>query len=140
MKARLLLRINALLVAFLGFLGFTSCIGMSKYGVPYAEIEASGTVTNTDAQPIENIQVKIKFQGLGALDKLYTDGEGKYLIEVSPIEKFDSIDLIATDTGDIYQPDSVRLPLNYITPKDRRKDEWFRGKATVEHNFQLKKK
>lgn len=141
MKTRLLLCINTLLVALMGMLGFSSCIGMRKYGVPYTDLEAHGTVTDTEKQPLENIQVQVKYHGWPISKAEYTNADGQYeIIEGEPDTPPDSVDIVATDTAGIYAPDSVRLSVTQNKVKERSKDEYYMGKVSLQHDFQLKKK
>ena len=70
MKAKILTKINAVIAFLLGVLGFSSCEwGMKKYGVPpddilskygtpYAMLEAKGTVTNEQNAPVKSARVQ----------------------------------------------------------------------------------
>ena len=139
MKTKLLVHFNAILALLLGSLALTGC--RCKYGVPYAEFNAEGLVTDQETgEPIENIQIVCKAGEIRMAEEVYTNSNGRYLVESATPFELDSIDIIARDTADIYETDSVRVGVVFEKPKGSNRDEWYQGGAFVYQNFNLKKK
>ncbi|MCR4665578.1 MAG: radical SAM-associated putative lipoprotein [Paludibacteraceae bacterium] len=138
MKTRLLTGINALIACLLGVLGFTSCEPKMKYATPYAELEATGKVTNERNEPVRSARVTLK--NVPSRDG-YTDAEGIYSIRVV-VEHFpvDSLSILVSDTDGVYQPDSVRLKVDYDRSDAKQHSGFYRGKGYVYQDFQLKEK
>ena len=151
MKKSLLTGTNAVITFLMALLGFgtSGCIGLygivvpgpKEYGTPYASFDAAGKVTDEDAQPLENIRVKIKskWQNMHFYDQ-YTNEEGEYKITDGYYFPADSVDIIVADTADIYQGDSVRVKVDYDRSGVSKDDNWNEGTGIVRHDFQLKKK
>ena len=151
MKAKILTGFNAILAFLLGLFGFTGCEPMQKYGpateygCPYATFEASGKVTNEKSQPLENIRVRIhpqwdQYGYQEDYDKIYTNANGEYSLNMSYIFPVDSVDIILDDTTGVYQSDSVRVEVEYDKSKVDSSDHWNEGTASVHKDFRLKKK
>lgn len=148
MKAKFLTRFNALMGLILALFGFgcASCVKygappLVKYGSPYSTLEATGKVTDEDAKPIENIRVRIKTKSGAEMHEIYTDADGEYatgMLGSSPY--LDSIYIVASDTADVYAPDSVRVKVTYDKSGVDKDDSWNQGAATIYQDFQLKKK
>ena len=139
MKTKFLVRFNAILAFLLGSLALTGC--RCKYGVPYAEFNAEGLVTDQETgEPIENIQVQIKENGWQVAPEVYTNENGKYIINRAMDYPHDSVDIIAQDTSGVYESDSARVGIVYEKPKGSKNDEWYTGETYVIHDIQLKKK
>ena len=137
MKAGLLKGINALIAFLLGVLGFTSCEPKLKYGMPYAELEATGKVTNERNEPVRSARVTLK--NVPSRDG-YTDAEGIYSICVTNHFPVDSLSILVSDTDGVYQPDSVRLKVDYDRSDAKQHSGFYRGKGYVYQDFQLKEK
>lgn len=141
MKAKVISGINLILSALLTLLGFSSCGGFMpvEYGVPHANFKASGTITDENKSPIENIRVDIHHNGRSLLAEggSYTDKNGKYQVQYgwNFTAPFDSIDIVATDTTDIYQSDSVRVSTELNKKGD---GNWLMGVAEVKADITLK--
>ncbi len=137
------------LMALLGF-GTTGCFKkygvpdepmLEKYGVPHATFEAAGKVTDEAAQPVENIRVTMKTKREnGYLSDQYTNEDGEYYVSLEDNWPIDSVDIIVTDTADVYEGDSVRVKVDYDRSGVSKDDNWNNGKGIVRHDFQLKKK
>ena len=149
MKAKLLTRVNALIGLILGLFGFScvSCVEygvpvpVAEYGCPYATFEAKGKVTDENAQPVQNIRVQIKKNEQSAFPDIYTDENGEYnTFTYNGIFPLDSVDIIVSDTADIYAPDSVRVKVDYDRSQVAPSDHWNAGSGSVYQDFQLKKK
>ncbi len=152
MKKSLLTGTNAVITFLMALLGFgtSGCIGLygipeipgpEEYGTPYASFEAAGKVTDEDTQPVENIRVKMKtkWENEYFLDQ-YTNEDGEYHFSFLVDVPDDSVDIVVTDTADIYQGDSVRVKVDYDRSGVSKDDYWNNGKGIVRHDFQLKKK
>ena len=62
MKTNFLNLFNVILSALVGLLGVVSCDMRSKYGVPYATLQVSGEITDTDNRPLQDIKVQLKVE------------------------------------------------------------------------------
>ena len=130
------------MIAFLlGVLGFTSCEPKLKYAVPYAELEATGKVTNERNEPVNSARVTLRHKYDGDCDT-YTDEDGIYSLrlrgEMFPV---DSVQIVVSDTSGVYEADSVRLKVDYDrSDAKQRGDSWYRGTGYIYQDFTLKKK
>ena len=140
MKAKLLTSINSLLVFLLGVLGFSSCNYMAKYGVPHAELEVSGMVTNQEEQRLEDMRVTVKQEGRQALPRTYTNQAGWYEEHGYIDVPRNTVDIIVEDPSGVYASDSIHLEITYDKKDVSKSDDWNEGKATVRQDFKLKKK
>lgn len=140
MKAKLLTSINSLLVFLLGVLGFSSCNYMVKYGVPHAELEVSGMVTNQEEQRLEDMRVTVKQEGRQALPRTYTNQAGWYEEHGYIDVPRNTVDIIVEDPSGVYASDSIHLEITYDKKDVSKSDDWNEGKATVRQDFKLKKK
>lgn len=148
MKAKFLTRFNALIGLILALFGFgcVSCVEygvppLVKYGSPYNTLEATGKVTDENAKPLENIRVRIKTKSGAEMHEIYTNADGEYatgMLGSSPY--LDSVDIVASDTADVYAPDSVRVKVTYDKSGVAKDDYWNEGVASIYQDFQLKKK
>ena len=151
MKAKILTRVNALIGLILGLFGF-GCVGCAvkygipeppaaEYGCPYATFEAQGKVTDEKAQPVENIRVRIRNRYGAELPELYTDGNGEYNTgKLEGVFPPDSVDIIVTDTADVYASDSARVKVEYDRSGVPESNHWNEGFGSVYQDFQLQKK
>ena len=153
MKKSLLTGSNAVITFLMALLGFgtTGCFKkygvpdderLLLYGVPHATFEAAGKVTDEAAQPVENIRVtmKTKRENEYYLLDQYTNEDGEYYVSLEDNWPIDSVDIIVTDTADVYEGDSVRVKVDYDRSGVSKNDNWNNGKGIVRHDFQLKKK
>ena len=140
MKKKTLMIINSLLTALLGLFGVSGCYLLPMYGTPHASIGISGSITDQDEQPLENIQVSVRVhRDYDSFCVGYSDEDGRYQWRNSSSLEYDTIDIIVRDTSGVYASDSVRTKLEY----DRSQagwNTWDRGIASVQQDFQLKKK
>ena len=152
MKKSLLTGTNAVITFLMALLGFgtSGCIGLygipeipgpEEYGTPYATFEAAGKVTDEETQPVENIRVTMKTKREnGYLSDQYTNEDGEYYVSLEDNWPIDSVDIIVTDTADVYEGDSVRVKVDYDRSGVSKGDNWNNGKGIVRQDFQLKKK
>lgn len=152
MKKSLLTGSNAVITFLMALLGFgtTGCFKkygvpddemLLLYGVPHATFEAAGKVTDEAAQPVENIRVTMKTKREnGYLSDQYTNEDGEYYVSLEDNWPIDSVDIIVTDTADVYEGDSVRVKVDYDRSGVAKDDGWNRGNGIVRQDFQLKKK
>ena len=146
MKRKVLTGINALIALLLGILGLNGCFRL-EYGTPYATFEATGTITNEENKPLENIRVTLKDRYRPNRDyrrtmpDVYTADDGTYTF--GPYGGFfpvDSLDIIVTDTTGVHASDSVSVKVDYDRSKVKWGDNWDSGAGYVHQDFQLKKK
>ena len=147
MKKSLLTGTNAVITFLMALLGFgtTGCFmkygAPVEYGVPHATFEAAGKVTDEAAQPVENIRVTMKTKRENEyLSDQYTNEDGEYYVSLEDNWPIDSVDIIVTDTADVYEGDSVRVKVDYDRSGVSKGDNWNNGKGIVRQDFQLKKK
>ena len=147
MKVKFINKVNSLIGLLISVLGFgTISCGkkygvepvVAEYGVPYATIEATGTVTDEEKKPIENIRVTVSAQGV--YSEAYSDKEGAYQTTDNGAFPVEYVDVIATDTAGIYQADTVRVKMEYDDSNVNSNDHWNEGVGSVKQDFQLKKK
>lgn len=140
MKRKILSFINRCLAAVMALLGFQACgSAVCKYGVPYADFEVSGKVTDTKQEPLKDMQVAIEISNQGyteLIDTLYTNESGEYHWKAGTFPS-DSAKVVVNDTTGRYASDSTKVALSY----DRTKaGHWYAGVATAEADFELKEK
>lgn len=147
MKRNILSFINRSLAALLALLGFQACesfpdkygVPAPEYGVPYAEFEVQGKVTDTKQEPLKDILVAVEISDngySGLRDTLYTDESGEYHWKGGAFP-LDSAKVVVNDTTGRYASDSTKVALSY----DRTKaGHWYEGVATAEADFELKEK
>ena len=140
MTTKLLTSVNSFLFFVLGALGFSSCNFMAKYGVPYAELEVTGVVTDQEEKCLEDMRITVKQCGYQVLPRTYTNQAGWYKESGDVGALRDSVDIIVEDPSGVYAPDSARLPFILDKSKVSKNDPWNEGKATVRQDFKLKKK
>ncbi len=150
MKTRVLKGINFVLATVLGFLGF----GCNKpnnymggynsgesglmYGVPIpsATYNVSGKITDeANNKPIKNIRVTVKSKR-GDFQGIYTKTNGSYTMLGAGVA-CDSLNIVAEDATGVYEPDSVQVE---VVLQGKTLSPNYAGEATVQQDFQLKKK
>ena len=154
MKAKMLNRINAFIALLIGILGFNNCekiettpVGpgmygtpepVAEYGCPYVGLHVSGEVVREDdgTTPLKNIQIIVSRHG-ATLGTTYTYSDGTYEIG-TPNGPIDSVDIVAKDTADVFEGDSVRVAAETTMFDSWR--EWMEGESVARYNFKLKKK
>lgn len=139
MKKKLIKISNAVLTLLLSALGFSACGSSTQidmYGVPSADFVISGKVTDSENNPIKNVQIAT------VTDTTKTDSEGKYLLEIDRgfpadlkiefkdidkeengsyetkqvVEKFKSSDFVGGE-GDCYKGEATRTVDVKLTEK-----------------------
>lgn len=110
----------------------------SEYAAPYATYKIKGKVVDENQQPINHIEMVV-----GSWDnKVYTDSLGQYQA-VAQTYPWDSLAIIATDidgeaNGGEFEPAMKRVG---VDPEDLQGGSgWDQGSATIEVNFELKRK
>jgi len=135
---------DRIIVILLGFLGACSSFNQpDEYGMPYAEFEIKGLVTNKEnADPIQNIRI-IR----NSYDTLYTNQEGKYVFnffyDMAPYPenvyhlKIEDID--GEENGGDYKTQEIDVK---ITQDDRvqKGSGWYEGKFAKTQNIELEYK
>ena len=149
MKTKILTGINALIAAILGGMGLTGCIRCAygpnpdvEYGCPYATLDMSGTITDSEAQPLENIQVSVKLNPVpeaGRIPVAFSAEDGTYEGELEGVFPLETATLYAEDTTGVYASDSAVVELKYDNSQVSPSDHWNSGTAIVKQDFQLKK-
>lgn len=147
MKRKTLSFINRCLAALLALLGFQACesfpdkygVPAPEYGVPYAEFEVQGKVTDTKQEPLKDILVAVEISNQGyteLIDTLYTNESGEYHWKAGTFPS-DSAKVVVNDTTGRYASDSTKVALSY----DRSQAHgWYDGVASAEADFELKEK
>jgi putative lipoprotein (rSAM/lipoprotein system) len=115
MRNKLLSLANRCIVAMVSFLGFQSCEhSLPLYGTPYRQLTVQGKVTNTKQEPLDNMQVVVKyFRYNGGNDTTYTNGKGEYSSYGEYVGQ-DSMTIVVNDTAGAYASDSARVPVEYV--------------------------
>ena len=146
MKTKCLKSLNAILVFLLGLLGFSGCESPRvEYGVPHADLDIEGQVTDEEEEALPNIQIVARHgwkDDAGTLywqnyaDTFYTDLTGhfyRYYEDIFPMEYHR---IIANDTSGVYVSDSIDAAVSF-SGGDR---HWYKGHATINVTFTLKMK
>ena len=134
---------NWLIGGLLALLGVaTNSCGehMLKYGVPTADFQVGGQITErgTDKE-LDDIQVEVKFKNdwESFADTVYTDAEGKYFSEqhgVLPTAN-DSVIVTFNDTTGAHRSQQVAEKLQYKGGDH----SWYEGKAQLTIDAELEK-
>ena len=155
MKKKILTGINALIAAILGSMGLTSCFSTDygvdptygdpyedMYGCPYATLDVSGTITDSEAQPVENIQVSVRLNPnpeAGKIPMAVSAENGTYEGELDGIVPVQTATLYAEDTTGVYATDSAIVELEYDNSQVSPSNPWNDGTATVKQDFLVEK-
>ena len=147
MKAKLLQAINSFIAILLGVLGF-GCSepddegggDICKYGMPYAQLQVQGKITDQASAPVENIRVRVSSTEIQILPDAYSGEDGNYLAESNYAFPDSPILIVVDDTANVYEPDSALVDVEYTRDKKSKKDSWYKGEAAVYQDFQLRKK
>lgn len=131
---------NAIIIAVLGMLGFTSCEEpRDEYGTPSATFIVQGKVTDkSNNQPIENIQVEV-----GWRNSVYTNSDGKYEFSIGEFPESQTFPISFRDVDDDLNGSYMDLDtiVEFKDPKfTGGKGNWYEGVATKEFNIQLNPK
>ena len=126
--------------------GTTGCGNLS--GIEHIEGECvvrlvSGTITDSEAQPVKNIQVSVKLNAnpqAGKVPVAVSAENGTYERELEGIFPVQTATLYADDTTGVYATDSAVVELRYDKSQVSKSNHWNNGTATVIQDFQLKKK
>ena len=129
---------NAIIIAVLGILGFTSCRETrDEYGTPSATFTVHGKVTdNFNSQPIKDIQVEMGWS------KVYTNADGKYEFSICDFPESKIFPISFRDVDDDLNGSYVDLDtiVEFKDPKFKGGKGWYEGTATKEFNIQLNPK
>ena len=142
MKKKILTGINAMIAAMMGFLAVGCKEPVNMYGVPHADLNVSGTITDEENQPVENIQVSVKLNFNPWSEKIpvaVSAEDGLYEGELEGVFPVQTAMLYADDTTGVYASDSAEVKLTYDKSQVSPSDHWNGGTATVNQDFQLKK-
>ena len=125
----------------------TACYGVAPFEMEKKDIvDVKGQVLNEDNQPLESIQVVIQsgHDEHQHSDTVYTSEMGNYRARYRGNCLFlsDDITIIASDTSDVYAPDTVRVSSDDIVYERMEDvDGWtVNTYYSLENDFQLKKK
>ena len=145
MKAKFLHAINSFIAILLGVLGFGCShqegeVNQCEYGVPYAQLQVQGKITDQASAPVENIRVRIKDTRHPVLPDTYSGEDGNYLIQSDFAYPTSPIMIVVDDTANVYEPDSALVEVEYTRDKNSPKDNWYEGEAVVYQDFRLRKK
>ena len=125
----------------------TACYGVAPFETEKKDIvDVKGQVLNEDNQQLESIQVVIQsgHDEHQHSDTVYTSEMGNYRARYRGNCLFlsDDITIIASDTSDVYAPDTVRVSSDDIVYERMEDvDGWtINTYYSLENDFQLKKK
>ena len=125
----------------------TACYGVAPFETEEKDIvDVKGQIMDEDNQPLESIQVVIQsgHDEHQHSDTVYTSEMGNYRARYRGNCLFlsDDITIIASDTSDVYAPDTVRVSPDEITYERMEDvDGWtVNTYYSLENDFQLKKK
>jgi len=153
MKKTIIKFFDKIIVMLLGFSGiFSGCgIGIQpvEYGMPYAEFELKGVVTDKEtSDPIQNIRVIRKYPQYGAIlrgDTLYTDAEGNYVfyegiyLENNTFQlKIEDID--GEENGGHFESQEIDVKFTQVDQVKKGDGHWYGGKFAKKQNVKLERK
>jgi len=143
MKKIIIKFFDKIIFLLLGFLGmFYSCKSAGEmYGVPSADYEIKGTVTDKEnAQPIKNIRVIHQRYR----DTIYTNAEGKYafiymggLLDRLNL-KVEDID--GEENGGEFETKEIDVVITETDKVKKGKGEWDSGTYVKTQNIELERK
>ena len=138
---KLISRLCAIGLSFLGFGCSESSDPPVMYGTPTGSFEIKGEVTNEDNQPIEGATLRVTRpdlpSGLYPFQTTETDKEGNYVLKGSEFP--DDMKVVCIPDNPSLEADSVVVKMDYKdNPKN--KNPWFIGHADATVNFKLKNK
>jgi len=145
---------DKIIVLLLGFSGvFSSCEStpwgnedpVCEYGVPHAEFEIKGTVTNkANSQPIQNIRVIRQIhENFG--DTLYTDSDGKYTFEFQDFPHSENVfhlkieDIDGGENGGLFDNQEIDVKITKADQVKRGNGSWYNGKFAKTQNIELER-
>lgn len=160
MKVRINRWYNTILTALLSLLGYGCSSENSMemygtailmYGVPSAEYQISGTVTNDNGQSVQGIKTSVKqistYEGktqASCIDSVMTDANGHYNVDVHIFPMNKEIKLLVEDVdGDAngaYQNDTIDIDYNNAQKIKDGDDVWNNGTFAIKQDIKLKKK
>ena len=152
--------LHLLLGALLGLLGFSSCEfldiggGMTMYGEPHADFQATGRVTDKSGKGIQGIRVAIRQHRHydnrpGVIydqndwydnDTLFTDASGRYELKTTVFEKPHDVKIVFEDIDGEENGGSFKSQT--ATPEIRqtaKAKDWYTGGFAVEADARLEK-
>ena len=139
---------DRIILLILGLAGLASCEPMAEYGVPSADYQIKGTVTDSVTNsPLKNIRVIRKFAENSLYgDTVYTDAEGKYNINFTtfPVDnpqfslKYEDTDGVLN--GGDFAERELTVKITSSDWVDDGDDDWYYGKAVKTENIKLQYK
>ena len=158
MKVRINRWYNTILTALLSLLGYgcssensEEMYGVQMYGVPSAEYQISGTVTNEGGNVVQGIKTSVKqistYDGKSqafAIDSVMTNTNGHYDVSVHVFPMNKEIKLLVEDVdGDAngaYQNDTIDIDYNNAQKIKEGERVWNNGTFAIKQDIKLKKK
>ena len=155
MKVRFNRWYNSILTALLSLLGYScsseNSLPVEMYGVPSADYQISGTVTNDNGQVVQGIKTSVKqistYEGktqASCIDSVMTDANGHYDVSVHIFPMNKEIKLLVEDVdGDAngaYQNDTIDIDYNNAQKIKDGEDVWNNGTFAIKQDIKLKKK
>jgi len=123
---------------------FSAC--MTDYGMPYAEYEVKGTVTNSvTSQPIQNVRIvgphfSSVESGYVRGDTVYTDENGKYAFALGGSStyqlKFEDID--GEENGGLFQTKKIEGTFTQADQVEKGKG-WYKGRFVKTEDVALER-
>jgi putative lipoprotein (rSAM/lipoprotein system) len=140
MKKSLIKSFDKIIVVLLAILGvFNSCT-QTEYGMPYADYELKGVVTDKEtSKPIKNIRIAT-FYG----DTIYTDAEGKYALsycfDMAEYFHFKIEDIDGEENGGEFEAQKIDVKFTNADKVKKGDGHWYEGKYEKTQNIELEKK
>jgi putative lipoprotein (rSAM/lipoprotein system) len=150
MKKSFIKFFDKIIVLLLGFSGaFNSCVPfviddpVAEYGMPHADFEIKGTVTNQiNEEPIPNIRViREIYPGVG--DTLYTDSKGKYDFVFSDFPNEKSTfklkveDIDGDENGGLFIAQEMDVEITKADQVEKGNGHWYSGKFSKIQDIKL---
>ena len=139
------MRRSAILAGALSLLGFscTNFGGKEMYGVPSADFEVKGRVSDSENRPLEDIKVTVRVDDGRAVPSI-TDSEGRYAIRTDVFVARDcrawvkAEDIDGDGGGGRFEADSVSVDVERSDFKGASGD-WYNGAAVKEVDIILER-
>ncbi len=162
MKVRFIRWYQTILTALLTLMGFEACGSNEEddtirlmYGVPNAAYHLSGTVTDQDGNPVEDIKAAVKMAYMidaknqaivyDGIDSVKTDANGQYKLAFSGFPNNPGIKVIVEDidgpaNGGEFQSDTLDIDYDKAVMTEEGKSTWNSGTFAIRQDIKMKKK
>lgn len=147
LRSKLSAIISRLCVMALALIGYSCNTDDSNddilcmYGTPTGSFEIKGTVTDEKGDPVKEALIRMADpkvdSGIWSIASSVSNSLGHYEVNGRTFPNED-LKVVCIPMDKKYEPDSITVPVKYISDKDHQKDAWYEGHASVNVDFKLK--